>query len=354
MNLLEMTKSSMGKQVAGQMGNILGLDEKKAVAALDVALPALMGGMMKKAATKEGAAEIFGMLDKFDGSMLDNLGGMLTGGKETMLIDMGKKILAALFGGNLSSILATVGKLVGLDATKVGSLLGMLAPILMSVLGKQKKAAGWDATKFASALSAQKDFMPKLDSSLTKALGIGNLLGAAKEAPGSAGRAVSGGVDRARAAAGQAADEGGSLLKMLLPLIALVAVGFLLWKFVLNPAGDPEKKDAPAGSGGAIVDSDSLPDKVQAIFTDAKSALENVTDIDTANAAVSSLGSLTQRIEGLGLANLAGPAKLALKPVVETFRTAIQGILEKAYAIPGVEAILKPAVDTMLDKLAGI
>ncbi len=354
MNLLDMTKSSIGKQVAGQIGGLIGLDEKKTSAALDLALPALMGGMMKKAGTKEGAAELFGMLDKFDGSMLDNLGGMLTGGKESMLIEMGKKILAALFGGNLSSILATVGKLVGLDATKAGSLLGLLAPILMSVLGKQKKAAGWDVTKFASALSSQKDFMPKLDSSLTNALGIGNMLGAGKEALGSAGRAVSGGIDRAGAAAGQAADAGGSLLKMLLPLIALVAVGFLLWKFVLNPAGDPEKTDAPAGSGGAIVDSESPVEKVQAIFADAKSALESVTNVDTANAAVSSLGSLTQRIDGLGLANLAGPAKLALKPVVESFRTAIQGILEKAYAIPGVEAILKPAVDTMLNKLAGI
>jgi hypothetical protein len=355
MNLIEMSKSAIGKQAAGQIGGLLGLDEKKAGAAIDLALPALMGGIMKKAGTADGAGELFGMLDKFDGGMLDNLGGMLTGGKESMLIDMGKKILATLFGGNLSQILATVGKLVGVDATKAASLLGMLAPILLSVLGKQKKASGWDAAKFASALSAQKDFMPKLDPGLTNALGIGNLPGAGKDALGSAGRAVAGGVNRAQAAAGQASETGGSLLKLLLPLIALVAVGFLLWKFVLNPAnGDTQKKDAPAGTGGAVAETETLPEKVEAIFADAKTALEGVKDVDTANTAVSSLGNLTEKIDGLGLASAAGPVKLLLKPIIASFRTAIDGVLARAYAIPGVEAILKPAVDRMLEKLSGV
>ena len=301
------------------------------------------------------------MLEQHDGSMLGNISGLITGGKHTMLVEMGQKILQSLFGDKLISIISTTGKLVGLDADNTGSMLGMLAPILMSVLGKQKKSAGWDVGKFSAALMGQKELMPNMDPGLTKALGVGNLLSANTVTTGSAGRATTGGSDRTTA--GQSAQAGGSLLKVVVPLLAVVVLVFLAWKFLMAPPapnpppGTPDTNQSAGDDGrsGLATDSDVGGALAQAkeLLRNITTTIESVKDEATAKSAATRLEELTAKVDGPGLGKLDGMAKTGFQIAMKAFRSKMDSVLEKVYKTPGVEPILKPAIEALLTKFGG-
>ena len=95
--------------------------------------------MAKNASTPEGAMSLFGALTKsHDGSILDNLLGMIGSGSDSNSMG-GLGILSHVLGGNISSVINMVSKMSGLDKNKTGSLLLTLAPIVMGALGKMKQ-----------------------------------------------------------------------------------------------------------------------------------------------------------------------------------------------------------------------
>ncbi len=358
-NLLELTKSAINKHTTAQMAGLLDLDEKSTGQAISLALQALVGGLINKAQSPAGASELFELVEQHDGSMLGNLGELFTGGKHTMLIEMGQKILQSIFGNKLTSIVGTIGKLTGLDSAKANSLPGMLAPILISVLGKQKKTSGWDVTKFSSALMSQKELLPTMDPGLTKAPGMKNLPGAGKKTVASSGRVVAGGMDRAKATAGHTAQAGGSLLKIVVPLLAVVALAFLAWKFLLAPPapnagpGAPKTNQLPGTGGSGLVgdlDSGNVLGQVRDLFGNVMTTIESVKDEATATSAATRLKVLSDKVDALGLGKLDGLANTGVSVAVKAFRPKLEEILANVYKIPGVEAILKPAGESFLNK----
>ena len=62
-NLLELLQGQIGKQVIGQVGNILGESEENTTSAVGAALPSLVGGLMKQASTTQGAEDLNRQLD---------------------------------------------------------------------------------------------------------------------------------------------------------------------------------------------------------------------------------------------------------------------------------------------------
>ena len=82
--------------------------------------------------------------------------------------------------------------------------------------------------------------------------------------------------------------------------------------------------------------------------------LESVKDEATAKSAATRLEELTAKVDGLGLGKLDGMAKTGFQMSVKVFRSKADGILEKIYRTPGVKPILKPAVDSLLDRLGAL
>ena len=104
-------------------------------------MPLILGAMKRNAATPDGAASLNSALEnnKHDGSLLDNLGGLLSGGGLDDLMSDGGGILGHVLGGKQERVEQTISKTSGVDAGSVGQIIKMAAPIIMGILGSQKR-----------------------------------------------------------------------------------------------------------------------------------------------------------------------------------------------------------------------
>ena len=58
MNIMDMVKGAVTDQVMGQIGGMLGMsDNKKTSSILDTAMGSILGGMMNKSSSQEGAKQ---------------------------------------------------------------------------------------------------------------------------------------------------------------------------------------------------------------------------------------------------------------------------------------------------------
>ena len=138
--ILDLLNSDLGKQIISGVSGSTGNDSGKTSSVLTMALPVLMKAMERNASTPEGAEGLMGALSgKHDGSILDNLGGLFGGGVEETVKQDGAGILGHILGGKQSGVEKVIGQKSGLDASAVGNILKVAAPLLMGVLGKQKK-----------------------------------------------------------------------------------------------------------------------------------------------------------------------------------------------------------------------
>ncbi len=206
--LVDLITSQLGAGTLDQLGGALGADSDKAQKAVGAALPVLVGALARNAKSSEGAASLASALERdHDGSVLDNLGGLLgaagglgsllggggqSGGgglgglmdvagsllgggapKQSKALD-GAGILGHLLGGKQSAVEQGVSKASGLDSAQTGKLLATLAPIVMGALGKVKKEQGLDASALAGLLDGERQ---NLEQKLPQKPGGGGLLG---------------------------------------------------------------------------------------------------------------------------------------------------------------------------------
>mgnify|MGYP001026934266 FL=1 len=136
--LLDLLNSDLGKTLVNNASSQLGQDKAKTASALSAALPLILGAMKNNASTPQGAEGLLGALSgKHDGSLLDNLGGLL--GNSDVLSD-GAGILGHVFGGKQQNVANAVSKKSGMDVNSVMNLLQMAAPFVMAYLGKEKRS----------------------------------------------------------------------------------------------------------------------------------------------------------------------------------------------------------------------
>jgi hypothetical protein len=106
MNIMDMVKGAVTDQVMGQIGGMLGMEDKKKTSSIfDTAMGSILGGMINKSATPEGARDVFDMASKADGGIMDKLGDILGGGGQQMeqVQKAGGGMLDGIFGGSSQS-----------------------------------------------------------------------------------------------------------------------------------------------------------------------------------------------------------------------------------------------------------
>jgi hypothetical protein len=139
MDLSELLNSPMGQSIVKSVAGQLGMNEKEASGVVNMAVPALLAGMTRNAQSSDGAESLNKALEtKHDGSLLNNLSGILQGNTKELQQD-GNGILGHVFGNNLSSVEQGISQKTGVSMNKVAPLLAMLAPVVMAYLGKQKR-----------------------------------------------------------------------------------------------------------------------------------------------------------------------------------------------------------------------
>jgi outer membrane protein OmpA-like peptidoglycan-associated protein len=271
-NILEMLSGGAGKELIGYASKMLGESQGGVESAVGSILPALMGGMMQKAASPQGAKDLLGLISgaNVDSGIMGNLAGMLSGGANTTsLMSTGASLLGSLLGGDkvggLTSALASVA---GIKPSSVTSLLGIATPLLLGTVKKLVGDQGLDAGGLANLLLGQKGFLEKsnLDSRITGALGFGSLssmlgslpaslsaaAGTATAAAGAATGAAARAAGTAAGAAGAAAASGASGLRRWLPWLIGLAAVYLIWQWMQpSKAPVPEMKAPPAATAPA-------------------------------------------------------------------------------------------------------
>lgn len=370
-DLMNLVQVALGGQGLKQISNMLGTDEGKTASAFGAGLPAILGGLMKQAATPVGAQQVVDTASKFDGDMLSKIAGSLGGGNHGSLIQTGLGVLGSIFGAQQSGLLASIARMTGLNQGAVGSLLGLIVPMVMSTISKAKSEQNLDTAGIASLLASQKDHVAKaMPAQLRDELGFGNLLGKASEKLRDVGQtATTQANDTIRSAGSNpapAAKPQKSLLSRLIPIAAIAAIAVLGYQWLAKPQPAPiaarptatavasaSSTSTPPVAPG-IPDLDVLKGKLTERFGEATQAVGSITDTASAQAAADKLRGAASAIDGLKLDGLPGPAKTAIGTVIGPLSKTLQGALEKAYAIPGVEAVLKPVAGPMMEKMAAL
>lgn len=126
----------------GDVAAKLGVDEPTARAAVEQALPALVGGLEANAKDPRGAASIEKAVSKHSPALVD-------GGVNLDEVDTndGEKIVSHIFGPNKEQVVATLGAQPTAAAGGgiggvVGKLMPILAPIVLSYLAKKFSERG--------------------------------------------------------------------------------------------------------------------------------------------------------------------------------------------------------------------
>ncbi|ANB18922.1 DUF937 domain-containing protein [Dokdonella koreensis] len=150
-DLIGQVMSQLGPSDLGAIAQQLGVSEDRAGTAVEQALPLLLGGLARNAATDDGASALFGAVNR-DHQGLDLgsvLGSVLGGGGQ------GGGILGHIFGGRQPQAAQGLGQVSGLGTQNAAQLLAMLAPLVMAALGRATRDQQLDAGGLGGLLGQQ-------------------------------------------------------------------------------------------------------------------------------------------------------------------------------------------------------
>lgn len=183
-NLLDLVKSQLSGSVLSQAASFLGESESGTSTAMGAALPAILGSIVNKASSTDGAKGIMDMItsQKQDSGMLDNFASLLGNSNQTQgLLQSGGGMLSSLLGNKTAGLVSAISSFAGIKSGSVSSLLSMAAPLLMNVIGKQVSSNNLGLSGLTSLLSSQAPFIKAaLPASISNVLGFGDFGAPAK------------------------------------------------------------------------------------------------------------------------------------------------------------------------------
>jgi hypothetical protein len=361
-NLVSLVMQFLTPDMIGRIATALGVDRNLLQAAINAAVPGILGGLTGVAA-QPGGAERLADAARQQANSLGNISNVLGAGNQTSFTEKGTELLSSLLGGRDQNALAeAVAKFSGLGQGKTGSLLGMLAPLIMGTIAQQQGPRSLNAGGVADLLASQKD-------SIAAALpaGFGNLLGgtglhdslggAARTATAAGRQAAQDAAATARTvsasgqrAAGAAALSSRNWLYWLIPLLAIVAFAIYWYSRPTEQAvqeGATTVQNLTVGSldvGKQVTDS----------IANLRATLTNVTDAASAQASLPKLQEVTaqiDKVDGL-IGQLSAEQRKLLAGIVSPLVPTLNQLFDKVLAIPSVADVLKPTIDALRAKLA--
>lgn len=194
--LIDQVLGHLGPDQIDAIAKQLGTDPQTAQAAVEQALPLIVGGMANKASTPEGAGALHDALQGHAGTDISEvlssvlgggsagagggglgglLGGLIGGGQQGgglgsvlssvlgggaqqqggLNSGIGGAILGHVFGNKVDAANQGLGQTTGLGTQGAGQLLAILAPIVMSVLANQSRNQGLSPGGLGGVLAQQ-------------------------------------------------------------------------------------------------------------------------------------------------------------------------------------------------------
>jgi outer membrane protein OmpA-like peptidoglycan-associated protein len=231
MDLLSLVKEQLTSSAVSKISSFLGESHENTTSALGSAIPSILGGLMQKASTTQGAGELLNTIKTggHDGGILTNFSNVLGGDATSGLVSTGKGLLGSIFGDKVGALTNIISGVSGIKTGSASSLLSMATPLLMGAIGKQVTSQGMGVSGLTSLLMSQKDSvkaaLPAGIGSVLDVNGLGDFFGSAISAAKTAVNSVEKTVEEAKG--------GMSLLPWLL-LGALLLGALYYWKSCRN------------------------------------------------------------------------------------------------------------------------
>jgi hypothetical protein len=140
--LVDSINQQLSEERVQRISNRIGGDPARTRAAIDEAVPLLLGALGAEAQDPQAAPGLQRALaEDHNGALLDQLDDYLDGNVSGRQAD-GSGILEHVLGDRRPLAEDAVAKKSGLDMSTIGPLLAMLAPIVMNMLGRRQQHAG--------------------------------------------------------------------------------------------------------------------------------------------------------------------------------------------------------------------
>ena len=148
----EMITQRISGAVAGQLSQRLGVSESTAQTAVQLAVPVILAALARNASKPQGAQELHqAVANDHDGSILDQLSSYLGNPQAAN----GSGILGHVLGGQRPAVENNLAQATGLDPNSAGSLLEMVAPMVMGAVGREQQQNGLDPNGLSEFLVQQ-------------------------------------------------------------------------------------------------------------------------------------------------------------------------------------------------------
>jgi hypothetical protein len=153
-SILDTLSTHLDPGVLSQLTSRLGANEGNTSKAIAAAVPLLIGALAKNASNPQGAEQLHQALVRdHDGTVLDQPAAVTNQPSS----NDGEAILGHILGDRRSVAEQGISQASGLDLSKVGPLLSMLAPLVMGALGRTRAQQGLDPQGVARVLGQERE-----------------------------------------------------------------------------------------------------------------------------------------------------------------------------------------------------
>src|SRR6516165_12766155 len=342
-NLVSLVMQFLTPDMVGRIATAFGFDRNKVQSAISGAVPALLAAFSDVATQPGGAQKLADAARQQTGS-LENLASVLAAGGQSSLLDKGSQLLSSLVSAqNQNAVIGAITKFTGLGQGASGSLLEMLAPIVMGTIGQHQSAAGaLNANGIANLFASQKDniaaALPAGFDKLLSGTGLLNSLGdAARTATAAGSEATRTATSAARAVgdtgqrAASAAAASSNWLYWLVPIAAAVALAVF---FAARPTEQVVQQGMKQAEnlvpGGADIGK-----QISSSIASVRTTLDGVSDVASAQAALPKLQEVTAQIDKTDSAvgQLSAEQRKLLLSLVKPLVPAVNQLCDKVLAI---------------------
>jgi hypothetical protein len=357
MNLIEFIKDQLPAGLSDPLGSLIGASEGATSSAIGAAVPALLSAISSAVSTGSGAQKLASALGNLGGVSMDNLAEKLADQPDSLL-EQGTSLLNSLFGsGTVSAIVNALARFNNIAPGAAQKLLGYLMPMILGAISGHFAGKSVTPQALSSLFADQK-------ANIARALPTGFSLG---DVPGLAGAGSA-----VRTAARGVEETGPSIMKWLIPLLALGALGLLLWWLLPTATTTPPavtNAEAPAEPARVTVKAPvpepakvpgpevtPLSTELTDTFKTLTETLTGVKDVPSAEAALPKLQDLIPKLDAAKakLAQLTDTGKAAITTLVKSSQAKLKELVDKVLAIPGVGEKLKAVVDSIMAKLSDL
>ena len=359
MNLVKVITDQLSGETLGKLSGLLGTDSETVGTAASAAVPALLSGLSGLASNADGAKKLTSVLGGLDASSIGNFANML-GGNTSSMLQNGGGLLGSLFGdGMISTAANAISRFSGLNAGAAKTLLSYLMPLVLGKVVGQWKTQGGTPAALTSLFAEQKR---NISDAVPAGFSLGEIPGV-----GVAREAVRTASDTARRTAETAGRAAPSMASWLLPLAAVLVVGFLLWYFLKpRPATVPAVAQKTATEGErvtamkpALPDMPSMPNASQlsgdltGLFKSVTETFAGIKDAASAEAAAPKLEELSAKIDAMkkALGTLPEAGRTTLQRVIDDQLSPIKEQAQRTLNVPGLSDRVKAIISQVLQKL---